>query len=195
MGASLPAPDLLYFYKSVPSAKADAQRYSHHPPHNPEPLPLCTILTMGGGLFFLITGGFIGYHCGKQNRDRSDRNGRQGWSWCDQRSGPAMTAPVAADNEYKAPPYSSSDRPSTSDANALGPQDYAAYHAWKQEQTQAQGVAAPRLTAEALRAGAVENADRALDAILAQIHGLKEKLASQRGPLSQPAVPATAKSG
>jgi len=44
------------------------------------------------------------------------------------------------------------------------------------------------LTAENLKAGAVENVDKALDAVLAQVTSLKEKLAQHKAANSPPSV-------
>lgn len=144
---------------------------------------------------FLSTGGWIGYHIGRKEASGESCGWHRWWDhsrWQHGQQG-RMAVPAGANPEYRgSPSYGGpNERPiSTSESPQISPNDYAAFQAWKQQQQQPQQASTaqpqPNLTAEALKAGAMENADRALDVLLSQIQGLKEVSGDANEPGGMP---------
>lgn len=127
------------------------------------PAPYRTCSVQRSNVPFRHTGGLIGYHLAKERyADPASPAHQQSWSsaWsnrCEQRRADRWAQSSAANAGGK------SQAPNV----AVNDSEYAAFLKWKAAQQ------SPPY-ADAMRAGAVENADKALDAVMAQVQVLKE---------------------
>lgn len=142
-----------------------------------------------------MTGGFIGYHWATHHGSEAkcagwtNQEGRpHGWGRRWQQQQPL---PVAEGNyPTQAPTSTGNGAPIPS---GIEPHEFALFQQWKQQQQQ-QLSQQPRSpfpalqqppNYDAMKAGAVESADRALDAILSQVQGMKEVSTSQTFPVQK----------
>lgn len=115
------------------------------------------------------TGGFLGYHLAKDRSERGHGWGSgRGWGRCQQQQ---PTAPVDSGTFEK-----------PSQPVNIAPDEFALFQQWKQQQSSSFGgrpafppyAQAPAYNVDAVKASAVESADKALDVILSQVQGMKE---------------------
>lgn len=121
-------------------------------------------------------GGFLGYHLAKDRASEHAHGWGSGRAWgrCQQQY--QQTASASG-----IPVQSTSEKASQQSLNVT-PAEYAQFQEWKQQQSFQSGersafpsyAHAPAYNVEAVKASAVESADKALDVILSQVQGMKE---------------------